>query len=72
MTVMIKGGSVHLRTRIARSSGVYKNSKVFWGIEDNAMKFDPKGVGWKQAISQMNFVGTDSGLTMMLKLILNL
>ena len=23
------------------------------------MKFDPKGIGWKEAISQMNFVGTD-------------
>ncbi|MDP6750263.1 MAG: hypothetical protein QGH37_25260 [Candidatus Poribacteria bacterium] len=38
-----------------------KDSKAFWGVDkkEKAMKFDPKGVGWKEAISQMNFVGTD-------------
>ena len=38
-----------------------KDSKVFWGVDkkEKAMKFDPKGVGWKEAISQMNFDGTD-------------
>ena len=37
------------------------DSKVFWGVDkkENAMKFDPKGVGWQQAISQMNFDGTN-------------
>jgi len=34
-----------------------EKSKVFWGIEDRAIKFDPKGLPWDQAISQMNFVG---------------
>ena len=38
-----------------------KDSKAFRGVDkkEKAMKFDPKGVGWKEAISQMNFVGTD-------------
>lgn len=35
-----------------------KDSKVFWGVKDGAMMFDPKGLAWDVAISQMNFVGT--------------
>jgi hypothetical protein len=35
-----------------------EDSKVFWGVEDGAMMFDPKGLAWDVAISQMNFVGT--------------
>ena len=48
--VTMKVRSVHLRTRIARFGGVDKKEKD--------MKFDPKDIGWKEAISQMNFVGT--------------
>ncbi|MFQ6042847.1 MAG: family 16 glycoside hydrolase [Candidatus Poribacteria bacterium] len=35
-----------------------EKSKVFWGVKDGAMMFDPKGLAWNLAISQMNFVGT--------------
>jgi hypothetical protein len=35
-----------------------KDSKVFWGIKDGAMVFDPKGIVWNLAICQLNFVGT--------------
>ena len=34
-----------------------KDSKAFWGVKDGAMMFDPKGLAWNVAISQMNFVG---------------
>ena len=44
------------------SSPQNKDSKAFWGVDkkEKVMKFGPKGVGWKEAISQMNFVGTDT------------
>lgn len=35
-----------------------EDSKVFWGVKDGAMMFDPKGLAWNVTISQMNFVGT--------------
>ena len=34
------------------------NDNIFWGIEDGAMKFDPKGEAWDKAISQVYFAGT--------------
>ncbi len=36
------------------------NKKVFWGVKDGAMVFDPEGQAWDQAISQLNFVGTSN------------
>ena len=69
MMVTMEVRSVHLRTRIARFRGVDKKEKD--------MKFDPKDIGWKEAISQMNFVGTGQvktsgrGRTITLKSILN-
>ncbi len=35
-----------------------EKSKVFWGVKNGAMMFDPEGIVWDSAISQMNFVGT--------------
>jgi len=35
-----------------------EKSKVFWGVKDGAMVFDPKGIDWSLAIGQLNFAGT--------------
>jgi hypothetical protein len=32
-------------------------SKVFWGVKDGEVIFDPEGIAWQQSISQFNFTG---------------
>jgi len=41
-----------------RSPQNEKNKDIFWGVVDKSLMFDPKGQAWDQAISQLNFVGT--------------
>jgi hypothetical protein len=41
-----------------RSPQNEKNNDIFWGVVDKSLMFDPKGQAWDQAISQLNFVGT--------------
>jgi hypothetical protein len=39
-----------------------KDSKVFWGVKNKEVIFDPQGVPWQQAISQFNFTGKGLGI----------
>ncbi len=34
------------------------NDRIFWGVVDGEMVFDPQGEDWASSISQVNFVGT--------------
>ena len=41
-----------------------RDSKSFWGIEkgNTFVTFDPKGLVWSEAISQLNFTGEGLGI----------